>query len=95
MSCDSEDVNRRLLRARDAMDRAYSEPLDVCAIAAVAHNGDNGGGSAATNGFTVLAPDSRAIAATKTLTVAGSVSTTISWTTRRAGSWIVATFRAA
>jgi transcriptional regulator GlxA family with amidase domain len=32
-----EDLNRRLLRARDAMDRAYAEPLDVRAIAAVAH----------------------------------------------------------
>jgi AraC-like DNA-binding protein len=32
-----EDLNRRLLRARDAMDRAYAEPLDVKAIAAVAH----------------------------------------------------------
>ena len=32
-----EDMNRRLLRARDAMDRAYSEPLDVRAVAAVAH----------------------------------------------------------
>ena len=64
------------------------------AIAAVAHNGDNGGGSAATNGFTVLAPDSRSIAATKTSSVAGTVSTTISWTTPRAGSWIIATFRA-
>jgi AraC-like DNA-binding protein len=33
----AEDVNRRLLRARDAMDRAYAEPLDIPAIAAVAH----------------------------------------------------------
>jgi AraC-like DNA-binding protein len=33
----NEDVNRRLLRARDAMDRAYAEPLDIPAIAAVAH----------------------------------------------------------
>jgi AraC-like DNA-binding protein len=32
-----EDLNRRLLRARDAMDRAYAEPLNVNAIAAVAH----------------------------------------------------------
>ena len=31
-----EDLNRRLLRARDAMDRAYGEPLDVHAVAAVA-----------------------------------------------------------
>src|SRR5512143_1634402 len=29
-------MNRRLLRARDAMDRAYAEPLDVRAVAAVA-----------------------------------------------------------
>ncbi|MCY7417345.1 MAG: helix-turn-helix transcriptional regulator [Chloroflexi bacterium] len=37
MSRDTEDLNRRLLRARDAMDRAYAEPLDVSAIATVAH----------------------------------------------------------
>ena len=37
MSRDVEDLNRRLLRARDAMDRAYAEPLDVAAVAAVAH----------------------------------------------------------
>lgn len=37
MSRDVEDLNRRLLRARDAMDRAYAEPLDVRAVAAVAH----------------------------------------------------------
>ncbi len=37
MSRDVEDLNRRLLRARDAMDRAYSDPLDVGAVAAVAH----------------------------------------------------------
>ncbi|HEY3524405.1 MAG TPA: helix-turn-helix transcriptional regulator [Candidatus Limnocylindrales bacterium] len=37
MTRDVEDLNRRLLRARDAMDRAYSEPLDVRAVAAVAH----------------------------------------------------------
>src|SRR5678815_3002993 len=30
-------MNRRLLRARDAMDRAYAEPLDVRTVAAVAH----------------------------------------------------------
>ena len=36
MSKDVEDLNRRLLRARDAMDRAYAEPLDVSAVAAVA-----------------------------------------------------------
>ncbi|WP_374101466.1 helix-turn-helix domain-containing protein [Tsukamurella paurometabola] len=32
-----EDVNRRLLRARDAMDRHYAEPLDVPAVARIAH----------------------------------------------------------
>lgn len=37
MSREAEDFNRRLLRARDAMDRAYAEPLDVAAVAAVAH----------------------------------------------------------
>lgn len=37
MSRDVEDLNRRLLRARDAMDRTYAEPLDVRAVAAVAH----------------------------------------------------------
>jgi AraC-like DNA-binding protein len=37
VSSETEDRNRRLLRARDAMDRAYAEPLDVRAIAAVAH----------------------------------------------------------
>jgi AraC-like DNA-binding protein len=37
VSRDVEDLNRRLLRARDAMDRAYAEPLDVPAVAAVAY----------------------------------------------------------
>jgi AraC-like DNA-binding protein len=37
VSSDVEDMNRRLLRARDAMDRAYAEPLDVAAVAAVAY----------------------------------------------------------
>ena len=37
MSREVEEFNRRLLRARDAMDRAYAEPLDVPAVAAVAH----------------------------------------------------------
>ena len=37
VSRESEDMNRRLLRARDAMDRSYSEPLDVPTVAAVAH----------------------------------------------------------
>ena len=37
MSLEAEDLNRRLLRARDAMDRAYAEPLDVRAVASVAY----------------------------------------------------------
>ena len=37
MSREAEELNRRLLRARDAMDRAYAQPLDVRAIAAVAY----------------------------------------------------------
>ncbi len=37
MTRDAEDLNRRLLRARDAMDRAFAEPLDVPTVAAVAH----------------------------------------------------------
>src|SRR5882762_3055585 len=37
VSREVEALNRRLLRARDAMDRAYAEPLDVRAVAAVAH----------------------------------------------------------
>jgi AraC-like DNA-binding protein len=37
VSRDVEDLNRRLLRARDAMDRAYAEQLDVRSVAAVAH----------------------------------------------------------
>src|SRR3954470_22822236 len=40
MTREVEDLNRRLLRARDAMDRAYAEPLDVRAVAAVAHLSD-------------------------------------------------------
>jgi AraC-like DNA-binding protein len=32
-----EDVNRRMLRARDAMDRRYAEPLDIPTLAAIAH----------------------------------------------------------
>src|SRR5438132_11966022 len=31
-----EDQNRRLLRARDAMDRTYAQPLDVPALARIA-----------------------------------------------------------
>jgi AraC-like DNA-binding protein len=37
VSREVEEFNRRLLRARDAMDRSYAEPLDVRAVAAVAH----------------------------------------------------------
>jgi len=37
VSRDVEDLNRRLLRARDAMDRAYAEPLNVRTVAAVAN----------------------------------------------------------
>src|ERR1700736_4002490 len=33
----AEDSNRRLLRARDAMDRTYAEPLDCAALARVSH----------------------------------------------------------
>jgi transcriptional regulator GlxA family with amidase domain len=32
-----EDAHRRLLRARDAMDRSYADPLDNRALAAIAH----------------------------------------------------------
>jgi AraC-like DNA-binding protein len=32
----SEDVNRRLLRARNAVDRHYAEPLDVDRLAGIA-----------------------------------------------------------
>jgi AraC-like DNA-binding protein len=32
-----EDTNRRMLRARDAMDRAYAQPLNVPALARIAH----------------------------------------------------------
>jgi len=37
MSRALEAFNRRMLRARDAMDRAYAQPLDVPALARVAH----------------------------------------------------------
>ena len=36
MSRAVEESNRRLLRARDAMDRTYAQPLDVRALAAIA-----------------------------------------------------------
>ncbi|GAB3207522.1 helix-turn-helix domain-containing protein [Marinactinospora thermotolerans] len=32
-----EETNRRMLRARDAMDRAYGAPLDIPALARIAH----------------------------------------------------------
>jgi AraC-like DNA-binding protein len=37
MSRVTEDRDRRMFRARDTMDRAYSQPLDVQALARVAH----------------------------------------------------------
>jgi AraC-like DNA-binding protein len=37
VSREIEDLNRRLLRARAALDRAYAEPLNVRAVATVAH----------------------------------------------------------
>ena len=32
-----EELNRRMLRARDAMDRTYAQPLDIPAVARIAH----------------------------------------------------------
>ena len=37
MSREVEEANRRLLRARDAMDRTYAQPLDVPALARIAY----------------------------------------------------------
>ena len=37
MSRATEDQNRRLLRARDAMDRDYAEPLDIATLARMAY----------------------------------------------------------
>ena len=37
MSRATEEQNRRLLRARDAMDRTYARPLDVPTLARIAH----------------------------------------------------------
>lgn len=37
MSRAVEESNRAMLRARDAMDRAYAEPLDIPALARIAH----------------------------------------------------------
>src|SRR3954469_11361988 len=40
MSRAVEEQNRRLLRARDAMDRAYAQPLDIPRLARIAHTSD-------------------------------------------------------
>jgi AraC-like DNA-binding protein len=40
MSRAVEESNRRLLRARDAMDRTYAQPLDVPTLARIAHVSD-------------------------------------------------------
>jgi transcriptional regulator GlxA family with amidase domain len=37
MSRAQEELNRRMLRAKDAMDLSYSEPLDVPRLARIAH----------------------------------------------------------
>src|SRR5436309_2615404 len=37
MSRAVEESNRRMLRARDAMDRGYAQPLDIPALARIAH----------------------------------------------------------
>lgn len=37
VSLATEQTNRRMLRARDAMDRAYAQPLNVPALAKIAH----------------------------------------------------------
>ncbi|MER5629786.1 helix-turn-helix domain-containing protein [Streptomyces nitrosporeus] len=37
MSRAAEETNRRMLRARDAMDRDYAQPLDIPALARIAH----------------------------------------------------------
>jgi transcriptional regulator GlxA family with amidase domain len=37
MSRAVEELNRRLLRARDAMDRTYAQPVDVPALARISH----------------------------------------------------------
>ena len=36
----AEDSNRRMLRARDAMDRDYARPLNVAALAKVTHTSE-------------------------------------------------------
>lgn len=37
MSRETEQQNRRMLRARDAMDRQYADPLDIPTLARIAH----------------------------------------------------------
>ena len=37
MATATEMLNRRMLRARDAIDRAYAQPLDIQSLASVAH----------------------------------------------------------
>ncbi|WP_181445040.1 helix-turn-helix domain-containing protein [Micromonospora endophytica] len=37
MSRAIEETNRAMLRARDAMDRAYADPLDIATLARIAH----------------------------------------------------------
>jgi AraC-like DNA-binding protein len=37
MGSEQEAVNRRMLRAKDAMDRAYAQPLDIATLAAIAY----------------------------------------------------------
>ena len=37
MSRAVEERNRRMLRARDAMDRSYAQPLDIAALARIAY----------------------------------------------------------
>lgn len=40
MSRSTEESNRRLLRARDAIDRSYAQPLDIPALARIAYMSD-------------------------------------------------------
>jgi transcriptional regulator GlxA family with amidase domain len=37
VSRETEQQNRRMLRARDAMDRQFADPLDIPALARIAH----------------------------------------------------------
>ena len=40
MSRAVEESNRRLLRARDAIDRDYAQPLDIATLARIAHSSE-------------------------------------------------------